>query len=285
MNFWFSIREGLKGFGRARLATTLTIISVAFSNLLIAIFIVFSYNVDNLISDLRSKIEFEVYLEAMLPEENGRRIEAEIAAMEGVATVEYISKEKAAERFEKEFGRKIENVLDVNPLPPSCIVFMKEGFRNLQAIEQISEKIVAMDGVDEVVYQKQILSLIDRYINLVYLVGGGIGIILIIIASVLLHNTIRLTIYARRDIIEIMTLVGATRSFIKRPFLVEGFLQGLFGSVIAAGLLYIVLGMTRHFIYPYLQFRYEIYVIILVIGVLIGLLSSRASVTRHLSEL
>ena len=91
MSFWFTIREGIKGFGRARLATTLTITSVAFSHLLIGIFIVFSINVDYLISDLRSQMEFEVYLEPTLPVSRTNKIEKEIQAMDGVASVTLIS--------------------------------------------------------------------------------------------------------------------------------------------------------------------------------------------------
>ncbi len=285
MNFWFGIREGLKGFGRARLATTLTITSIAFSHLLIGIFIVFSFNMNYLISDIRSKMEFEVYLESTLEEAKGRNIEKRIAALEGVESVAFISKSRAAERFKKEFGRDINEILNVNPLPPSCIVQMKKGYQNLKSIENISDKIAAFDGVDEVVFQKRVLALIDRYITIVYLIGGAIGLILIVIASVLLHNTIRLTIFARRDIIEIMNLVGATRAFINRPFLVEGFLQGVFGSVLAGGMLYMVVEATRYFVYPYLLFRYEIFGILLLLGILIGFFSSRLSVSKHLSNL
>lgn len=285
MNFWFGIREGLKGFGRARLATTLTITSIAFSHLLIGIFIVFSFNMDYLITDIRSKMEFEVYFESTLEEAKGRDIEKRIAALEGVESVAFISKARAAERFKEEFGRDIKDILNVNPLPPSCIVHMKKGYQNLKAIENISDKIAAFDGVDEVVFQKRVLALIDRYITIVYLIGGAVGLILIIIASVLLHNTIRLTIFARRDIIEIMNLVGATRAFINRPFLVEGFLQGLFGSVLAGGMLYLVVVATRYFVYPYLLFPYEIFGILLLLGILIGFFSSRLSVSKHLSNL
>jgi cell division transport system permease protein len=285
MNFWFGIREGLKGFGRARLATTLTITSIAFSHLLIGIFIVFSLNVESLISDIRSKMEFEVYLESTLSEEKGRVIEKKIRDLDGVESVAFISKEQAAQRFEEEFGRNIDDILSVNPLPPSCIVQMKEGFRNLKAIEAISVSISGMDGVDEVIYQKRVLALIDRYITILYLIGGGIGLILMIIAAILLHNTIRLTIFARRDIIEIMNLVGATKAFINRPFLVEGFLQGLFGSILAGAMLYLVVEATRYFIYPYLLFRYEIFAILILLGILIGFFSSRLSVTKHLPNL
>jgi cell division transport system permease protein len=285
MSFWFTIREGIKGFRRARLATTLTITSVAFSHLLIGIFIVFSINVDYLISDLRSQMEFEVYLEPTLPVPRAKKIEKEILAMDGVASVKLISKEQAAKRFEEEFGKKIEEILSVNPLPSSCIVLMKEGFRNLDAIEVISAKISVIDGVDEVVYQKQILSIIDRYIYLTYVIGGFIGIVLTLISAVLLHNTIRITIYARRDIIEIMNLVGATQSFIKRPFLVEGFLQGLIGSLLSCGLLYTIVYLTKQFIYSYIYFKYEIFGILVILGVFIGLVSSRMSVTKHLAKM
>ena len=159
MNFWFTIREGFKGFRRAKLATILTITSIAFSHLLIGIFIVFSINVDFLISDIRSQIEFEVFLEPELSNARAKLIEKNIRQLDGVDTVIYISKEQAALRFEKEFGKKVEEILTVNPLPSSCIVYMKEEFRNLKAIESISEKVKQIEGIDAITHHTYLSSI------------------------------------------------------------------------------------------------------------------------------
>jgi cell division transport system permease protein len=283
MTFFFTIKEGFKGFGRARLSTTITIISVAFALLLIGYFIMFSMNINNLIGDVRSKIELDVFLIPAINETDGYKIQQQILRIKGIEGADLISKEEAARKFEKEFGRDIFDVLGSNPLPITCTVKIKEGFQSAVAINGIVREIEKINGVDEVVYQRDLLSIIDRYINLIYIVAGSIGFLLIVIAVVLLYNTIRLTILARSDIIEIMKLVGATSTFIRRPFVVEGFMQGLIGALIACGLLYLSLLIVQQWIYPYAVGRPEVYAFIIVFGMAIGLFSSRLSVSKHLS--
>lgn len=283
MNLWFTIREGLKGFRRARLATIITITSISFALLLLGFFTVFVQNVDALIGDFRSQFEIEVFLEADADDSVGAKIHDQIKTIEGVSSVEYIDKMKAADRFEREFGRSVFDVLDSNPLPITCTVTLKEEYQNTQAIEQISNKIQQMKYVNDIIYQGDLLVLIDQYINLIYLIAGGIGFVLSLIAFILLYNTIRLTIYARSDIIEIMKLVGATSSFIRRPFVVEGFMQGLFGAVLASALLYVSIYLILKFVYPYLSNQVEPYMVMTAFGVIIGLFSSRLSVSRYLN--
>ncbi len=285
MKIWFSFIEGIRNIKRAKLASTITITSVAFAHLLIGVFLLFSVNINQIIGDVRSKIELEVFLEADLSVKSGRSVEKKIIGLEGVKDVKYISKEDAAKRFQEEFGRNIYEVLTFNPLPSSCTVKVKKGYRNYSFIKKLSTEIGRIDGVDEVKYQKQILSLIDRYITIVYAIAAAAGIILIIIAIVLLYNTIRLTIYGRKDLIDIMKLVGATKTMIKRPFIVEGFVEGLFGALIASVILYGSILLIKRYIYPYVVNAVEIYIILLISGATIGIIASGMSLVRHLKEI
>lgn len=285
MSFWFTIREGFKGFKRARLATTITITSLAFALLLIGLFILFTLNINQWIGDFRAQIELEVFLEAHLDEEQSNAIKEKISGIEGINSVNLITKQEAAERFQKEFGRSIYDVLESNPLPPSCTIRLQAGYQTASAANKISLKIAAIAGVDEVVYKRDLLNIIDYYIELVYLVIGAIGLILIIIAVILLNNTIRLTILARKDIIDIMKLVGATEAFIRRPFFVEGFIQGLLGGVAASLLLYLSVSLIKEIVYEGIVSRPEIYGIIIITGVLIGIISSTLSVSKYLQRL
>ncbi len=282
MNFWFTIKEGLKGFKRARLSSTITITSIAFSHVLIGVFLILSMNLDQWISEFRSRMELEVFIESGISEKSGLLIKDAIVSIEGVNQVLYLSKDQAAQRFKKEFGRDIYDVLDTNPLPASCTVTVMDGYRTARSVRSISDKIGQIEGVDEVIYQKELLALIDHYLKIIYLAGGIIGLFLVVIAVVLLYNTVRLTIYARRDIIEIMNLVGATDAFIRRPFLVEGFIQGLTGALLANFFIYLIIITIKSFIYPYLVFKPELYVILVLFGIMIGLFSSKMSISKHL---
>jgi len=284
VNFWFTITEGLKGFKRARMATGITMVSIALALFLVGLFILSSVNINKWIGNKRAKIELEVYLEPDLKKMQGKAISRRIAQMEGVAAVYYVSKNQAAERFKKEFGQDIYDVLDSNPLPPSCTVRLKKEYSGQMALANMISRIKAVDGVNDVVYEKEVIALINHYVQLFYIIIGGMGFFLILISVVLLYNTIRLTVLARKDIIEILKLVGATPSFIRRPFLIEGFLQGLLGAVLASGLLYIMAWAVKRFFYGPLLVEKALYPLILFLGAFIGYISSKISLAKYLKR-
>jgi len=285
MNFWFTIKEGLKGFRRARLATFLTISSITFSHFLIGTAVLVALNVDNWISTIRSRLEVEIFLETVVSQEDIDLVRSELQKRDDVESLRFVSKEDAARRFEQEFGKSVYEVLQVNPLPPSFIITPKAEARNAAAVNAMAGELAAIDVVDEVIYQKELIALIDRYLTIAYL-AGALGIALIsVVTIVLLYNTIRLTIFARRDIIEIMKLVGARRSFIKRPFVVEGVLQGLIGAGLSCLLLAALnYGLSRT-VFSAIVFREEIYAALMILGVAIGFISSRLSVAKYLESL
>ncbi len=285
MSFSFSLKEGLSGFKRARLASFITITSIGFALLLIGYFLLFSINIKSWVSQQRARMEMEVFLENTLSSKQGQALANQIKTFNGVHSVTFISKARAAKRFEKEFGRNVFDVLDSNPLPPSVTVRLKPEYQTSSALHKLEQQISKLDGVDEIVYQRDLLLLMEKYVNWIYIILGGFGLVLLIIAVILLHNTIRLTIFARREIIEIMNLVGATSAFIRRPFLVEGFVQGLIGALIADGLLYVSVRLVRSFLFSGLAIRYEEYLILAALGILIGLISSKLSVSKYLSRI
>lgn len=284
-NFWFSLKEGLLGFKRARLASIITVTSLALALLLAAYFVLFSINIKRWIGEKRSKMELEVFFENDLNNRQAQVITEEIRKISGADRVVYISKKMAAARFEKEFGRNIYDILDSNPLPPSCTVRLKEGFQTSAAVQKIVLQIGQIKGVSDVVYEKKLLRLIDYYVTWIYVILGGFGAILLFISVILLYNTIRLTIYARRDIIEIMSLTGATSSFIKRPFIIEGFLQGLFGALIAGGVLYWTVNAIRRLLFHSLVMQDTLYLILIGAGAVIGMVSSAMSLSRYLERI
>jgi len=281
MSIWFSIQEGLRGFSRARMASVISIISLSSALFLIGFFLIFSLNMNQWIGEFRQKIEIEIFLEPYLEEPKIREIEQEIKNFTEVQAVEYVSREKAAKRFQDEFGRSVYEVLEDNPLPPSLVIRLNENFRNAPAVTALSLKIGRLAEVTDVVYQRELLNVIDHYLRLIYISVLGVGLLLLLIALVLIFNTIRLTIAARRDSITIMQLVGATRAMVRRPFIIEGFIQGLISALIAAGLVYLLVRLTRLFL-PVADLRWEIPAIITGLGLLMGMLSSRISVNKYL---
>jgi cell division transport system permease protein len=285
MSLGFSIKEGIKGFGRARMASFITVTSVALALMMIGLFLVLALNIDHWVEQKRKNLEIEVFFEQSLPETKARALTRQIGQWPGVRAVQFVSRQQAAERFKKEFGRDVTEVLGTNPLPASCIIKLKPAYQNAASIRELSEKIKKLNGVTDVIYGQELLNLIDRYVTLIYLIIGGLGLVLLIVAIVLVHNSIRLIIYARREIIEIMKLVGATRAFIRRPFLVEGLLYGLIGGTVADLVIWGVMRVSKTWIFSGLIDRIEVYAIILIVGILIGLFSSEVSVNKHLNRL
>lgn len=282
MSLFFHIKEAIKGLTKARLATLLSITSIMLTIILMAIFIIFSLNLNNWIYSFREKIEMEVFLQ---PSVSGSQIESvtqKLNKVPGIQSSQFISKEEAAKRFKEEFGQDIYDVLDFNPLPRSFIIILDDSSRNLKSIERISNDIHGITQVEEIVYQKFLLESIDKHITFILFGAFFIGIIITLIAIALIYNTIRLTIYARKDAIYIMKLVGATQAFIRTPFVIEGMLQGLIASLLACVVTHYLVKFVLHFIYPFLLFDNQIYIYLTGFGLIIGIMSAGLSVAKFL---
>lgn len=145
----------------------------------------------------------------------------------------YISKQQAAEEFKDEVGEDFVEFLGFNPLPATLEINLKPAFTETEKIKEIEQELSQNNLVDEVRYQEMIIAKINRNVRKVSLVLLVISGILAFISITLINNTIRLSIYSKRFIIKTMLLVGATRGFIRRPFVGKSLLQGLIGGVIA----------------------------------------------------
>jgi cell division transport system permease protein len=282
MSIFFHITEGIKGLTKARLATLLAITSIMLTIILMAIFIIFSLNLNNWINSFREKIEMEVFLKSTVSDGQIKVISEKLEQIPGILSIEFVSKEAAANRFKEEFGQDIFDVLDFNPLPLSFIITLEDSARNLSSIQKISSIIANMTEVDDIVYQKFLLETIDKYINFIIFSVLFVGLIITFIAIALIYNTIRLTIYARRDTIYIMRLVGATQAFIRTPFIIEGVLQGLIASSLASIIVYYLVQFVIKFIYPFLLFDNHVFIYLISFGLIIGLLSASLSVAKFL---
>jgi cell division transport system permease protein len=285
MSIVFAISEGIKGLSKTRMASSLSISSITLTIMLLGLFTIFSFNLKSWISLIRERIEIELFVELTAQDKEIEWLKEQIIKTEGVKSIEFVNKSEAAERFKKETGEDIYEVLDFNPFPASFIITLKEGYRTHKGVDSLKNKLEAMQFVDEVVYKRQLLEAIDRYINIIFIIVLFFSIVIIFIASVLIYNTIRLTIYARRDTIQIMRLVGATEGFVKRPFIIEGIIQGIIGAIIASIILYYMTKLIILFIYPFLVYDYRIFLALIIFGILIGMISAYLSVGKFLRNI
>jgi cell division transport system permease protein len=286
MSLSYTLRESFSGFTRTKLSSILSVLTIAIALLLLGLFTVITIHANRFLDELRNRVEVEAFLEepiALIDVDSLGRV---IANLEGVERVEYVSKERAAEMFRREFGEDILNVLDYNPLPPSFKVFLKDGYKTPARAGAFEQKLRACDGIEDVIYRKATLELIDQRARTLHNITLGLGILVGLSAIILVSNTIRLAIYAKRQLIRTMELVGATRLFIRVPFLLEGILQGLLGGLIAAGFLYILLVYGLRYISSelatYIAMPAAFYLLVVMAGLLLGLVGGLIAVTRFI---
>lgn len=194
---------------------------------------------------LKENIVVNVMLRDDLPEARRDSIAALLAAHQAVRKVEFVDKKQAAEEFKEYIGTDFESFLGANPLPDSFRVGLRSG-AGRAGVEALEAEALAWSGVSEVLYQKGVVERITANINkflIVLLLFGGT---LMVICVVLLRNTIRAAIYARKQLITTMKLVGATRGFILGPFLAEAARQGIYAGLISSAMLVVmVLGIRE----------------------------------------
>lgn len=286
MSISYTVRESLSGFTRTRLSSLLSIITISISVLLLGIFGVLSIHAARFLEEMRSRVELEAFLEEPITRGEIDSLRKAIAEINGVERVTYIPKAEAAAIFKKEFGEGILDVFDFNPLPPSLKITLGEGYRTTSHAKRIEEQIASLPSVESVEYRKALLEVIDERARTVHRITLGLGILVGLSAIVLVSNTIRLAISAKRQIIRTMELVGATRWFIRQPFLLEGLMQGVLGGILAAGVLYAIVMYALPTISPELREMVHVepmfYAGVIGLGGLLGLIGSSISVLRFI---
>ncbi len=284
LSFFYAFREGLDGMRRSRTATMISILTTTIALVLLGVFILGTLNVARLVEALRSRVEFEVFVDNGLDESGLRRVGAEIRQIAGVEEAVYVSRDEARKIFQEQFGEDFLDVLENNPLPASYRIVLEKEAQNAQAALRIAGLIEHISGVDEVVYRKELFAALDKYIGLAVTADLILGLIVMLSSFALVVNVIRLTISAKRRIIETMQLVGATHGFVRRPFLVQGFLQGMVGGLCAA----LVLKTIERFLHIQVSGMVFIpnifYIALISAGIFLAMTASFFGVRRYLRD-
>jgi len=206
----------------------------------------------------------------------------------------FVSREEALARFERDFPQLTGIIRDLeeNPFPASYEIIFKKGIDSPYAITSFLEEIRELDGIEEVQFNQEWLEKLIGISKIIKAVGFFLGGILILASFFIISNVIKLSVYARQNEIEIFQLVGATNSFIKIPFIIEGTILGLIGGVFSLILLFIMvrffplyLGKSYNFIKPFVVFSFisiRHCLTLLIGGGIIGLIGSLSSVGKFL---
>ncbi len=208
-------------------------------------------------------------------------------AKPAVKSTNFISKEEAAEELTEELGEDFIEFLGYNPLFPSIDVRLRAGYTHPDTVAVFESQLIENRIVKEVYYQKSLVHLINENVKRIGAVLLLFSILLTTIAFALINNTIRLSVFSKRFLIKSMQLVGATQSFIRKPFVIKGILQGIIGAVISIGLLIFTLYTAQQQIpelqaFQNIKLLFFLFAIVVFLGIIISWISTFFAVRKYL---
>jgi cell division transport system permease protein len=281
-------REALLSFQRAPLLSVLSVTTIAFSLFTVGLFGLVAINLREALRGLEERVEIVAYIFRGTASETIAIATQDIAAFPEVRDVSYVSEEEALRRARAELVefRDAYRDLQVNPLPASIEVRLKEGYGDASTVGRVADRLKGFGFINDVRFGREWVQKLDHLRNLTGVVGLVIGLAFAAVAVVIIGVTIRLTILQRAREISIMRLVGATNWFIRGPFLLEGALKGLLGGLLSLVLCYAGYLLFRDnsggTLSGLIFFGPQHMILIIVFGILLGLGGSMVSVGRHL---
>ncbi len=290
----YCFEEAFSELWRNRLVNLVSIGTIAISLVMLGIFAGLSENLNVLLAGWSNRVQVTAYLADDSETADREKFEALLRSFAEVESYEFVNKEQAVERFRSYFPELegLPAMLETNPLPASFEILISEGHRAPEQVHRFADKLASGPGIDGVDYDLLWIERLTAIIELVRVVGFFIGGAMVVAAIFTIFNVVKLTVYGRQDEIGIMRLVGATNTYIRGPFLVEGMLQGGLGGGLALGLLYLahelllreILSSSRLVLgTDWLTFLSpEAWVALFLGGMVVGLFGSALSVRRFL---
>ena len=230
----FLLSEGLKNLWRHKLTAFTAIFSIFLTLTVAGSLIIVSQNTDRIIEYLRDKYKIEVFFKQNISNDRIEEIVQEFQKINGVRSTTIITKLDAKKIFKSQFGEDILDIVGYNPFPASCVINLVKRQKEKINIRPIVNKLRKFSEVDEVNYQGRLINRIETaYQSFVKLMVALLSIV-IIVSIFIISNTVRLTVYAKKELIKSFELIGATRLFVKAPFIIEGIFHGLIGALLAS---------------------------------------------------
>ena len=244
-------------------------------------------NAKKLSTHFKENVGFQIYLKDNTTAAQNDALMQELTDAKFAKKVTYISREEAAEKLKKDLGEDFVSFLGTNPLLNSIDIKLEEYHANSDTLQIIEKNLLQKTFVKEVVYQKDMIDSLNKNAKAIAFFILIFSTALLVVAVALIKNTIRLSIFSQRFLIRTMYLVGATRTFISKPFIVKGLRQGILAGIFAGLMLAGFLVLSTRFIPDLLQLQDENVLLLLftgmiLIGIIISSVSALLSVLRYL---
>lgn len=285
MIFLFS--EGLKNLWRHKLTAFSAIFSAFLTLSVTGSLIIATENTNKVIEYLRDKYKIEVFFKQNISDDRVVALAKEFNSIRGIRSTTVITKSDAEKIFKSQFGENILDMVGYNPLPASCVLNIVKNQPDAVKIRPIIDRLRTYPEVDEVNYQGRLINRIESYYQKFVKGMTGLLIFVLLISVLIISNTVRLTIFAKEELIKALQLIGATRAFVKAPFVIEGVFHGLIGALLASILLIGGLSLGEDILQSVtgLKLQYDTLFLISVLcgtGILISLVGSSRAISKYL---
>lgn len=272
---------------RLQASTATTIISISLVLFMLGLLGLIILHANKLSDYVKENIGFSVIIKEEVKEPSILEFQKTLDTKEFVKSTEYITKEQAAKDLTDELGEDFVGFLGYNPLLASIDIRLNADYANNDSLKVLEKKLLANNVVKEVFYHKSLVDMVNSNIRKISVVLLAFSIVLLLISIALINNTIRLSVYSKRFIIKTMQLVGATHSFISKPFILKSLLHGMVSAVIAIILLVVVLYFSRQAVPELIELQQidlylSLFAIVSLLGLLITGISTAFAVGRYL---
>lgn len=266
-----------------------TVISISLVLLLVGVAALLVVNARSVSDYFKENMQVSVLMKQEVDDDEAMEYVAELDAMPFIKSSKFVSREQGTKEMAELLGEDFLNVFETAPIPVSVEVTLKADYVSTDSLEVVKKEIRRSGIVDEVVYQQSLVEKLNTNLKKISVVLGVFIVLLLFISFVLINNTVRLNVFSRRFTIHTMKLVGATKSFIRAPFMVQAVFQGLFSALLATLMLVGILFFVRsEFAQLFEVFRLDLLLVVIGVVILSGVVIctiSTALVVGHLVSL
>lgn len=269
---------------RAPLLSALGVITIAFSLFAFGLFALVAVNIRHALRGVEQRVEVRAFVSEGTEPDAIAAAMADISAFPEVARVDYVSQEGALERARRDMG-EFSDVFEEAMLPASLDIHLRPGLRDPGNVRAVAERVKSYQFVDDVRYGEEWVERLYQLRTIAAGTGLGLGLAFAAVSIIIIAATIRVSVLARAREIAIMRLVGATDAFVRAPFLIDGFLKGIVGGLLALGLTWILYRTIDTRFMKLVFFDPRLVVLGILCGALIGVAGSATSVWSHLRRI
>ena len=278
-----AVREAFRAFQRAPVLSALSVTTIAFSLFAFGLFGLVALNLRNALQQVEDRVEVRGFVARGTAPEATAAAVGDVAIFPEVLSVRLVTETQALERARREL-REFEDVFEAGLLPASIEVRLRPGLRDPETVRTVARRLEMYDFIDDVRFGEEWVENLHRLRNIATGAGIALGVVFALVAMIIIGSTIRMAVLARTREIHIMRLVGATDGFIRAPFLVEGFLKGTMGGLLALVMTWIVFEISGRWVMQVTYFDPLVAFAGVAAGALMGLVGSAVSVGRHLRK-